>query len=198
MKRRRSFGRGRRKQRVGWVTDVFDASIDVETAPPKVMTQMSILEYDDVHSDTTLIAHPLVCKRAIVSGLLSLQSLVAGAGQTTQAPVFGVGMFIMDVDDLVDADFSDPSFGTLLHSQRVLQVKVCGATVMASSSFSTSYATAGYDGEGLRIDMDWKGVAKLKPDERLWVGVQMLWPSGDLSDNLIVRARFISRCLILR
>jgi len=197
MKRRRSFGR-RRKQRVGWITDVFDASIDVESAPPKVMTQMAILEYDDVHTDTTLIAHPLILKRAIVSGHLSVQSLVSGAGQTTQAPTFGYGLFIMDVDDTTDADFSDPSFGSLLHSQRVLHVGVAGMTVMANSSFSTSYATAAYDGVGLRIDIDWKGTAKLKPDERLWVGVQMLWPTGDLSDFLIVRARLISRCLILR
>jgi len=198
MKTRRRFGRSRRRQKVGWITDVFDSSIDVESAPPKVMTQMSLLEYDDLHSNTTLVAHPVICKRVVVTGLLSVQSLVSGAGQTTQAPVFGVGLFKMDADDLVDADFSDPSFGSLLHGQRVLQMKVCGATIMASSSFSTSYATAAYDGVGMRLDMDWKGGVKLMPDENIWLGVQMMWPSGDLSDWLIVRARFISRCLVLR
>jgi len=195
MKLRRRFSRGRRRQKVGWVTDVFDASIDVESAPPKVMTQMALLEYDDVHSDVTLLAHPLIVKRVIVSCTLSCQQLYAGVGPTNQTPVFGWGLFIMDVDDTTDADFADTSFGTLLHSQRVLQVGTQGIAYTALNSANVNQIIME---ESPRIDIDWKGAAKLKPDERLWFGVQMLWPSGDLSDSLIVRARLLSRCLILR
>jgi len=194
MKGRRRFSR-RKRQRVGWVADVFDASIDVEAAPPKVMTQFSILEYDDVHSDTTLIAHPLICKRAIVSCTLSCQQLYSGAGPTQQTPVFGYALFIMDVDDTTDADFADTSFGSLLHSQRVLQLGTVG---VAYTALNAANGAGIIMEESPRIDIDWKGSAKLKPDENLWLGVQMLWPSGDLSDSLIVRARLLSRCLILR
>jgi len=186
-------GRMRRRQKVGWITDYFDFGLDVASAPPKVMTQASICEYDDLRPNTTLVAPPTIVKRVVVSGHFALQLTVTGVATVYQSPSFGWALFVLDVDDTTDADFTDPSFGTLLHAQRILQVGTVGFTFPMMSAFTGTSPTMMV---APRLDIDWRGICKLRPDQQLWVGAQMLAPSGDLSDALIVRVRFLSRVLV--
>lgn len=177
-----TWARRRKRTPVHWVRDVFEANT-IDQTGGQTVEALSLLEYDDYEPGTTTVQHDITVRRAIVDVALSVVPLVTGTTPIALSIMIRHALTVLDAEE-TDGDLTTAAQGSLLQSSRVLHTGVTSCTVIAPSTSAGTIRTNGTPGP--KIEIDWRGGAKLRPDDALFMLMQLVFPVTDISAACII------------
>lgn len=191
----------RRRSKPGdWVTESWAAPLSLNRLDTN---SYSLLQYSDVavEASSVLIRKHLSVRRVIVD--LGLQAELNADTDFTNNQAIGFtlywGVFVVDADDTDIANgILDVTQHTLMQSSRCIQ---CGQETMLASRWVNNFAGSQHNAVTISpsIKFDWRGRARLNPDDRLVLVVNTDFrasaPDSTIDDMMLLQLSGFTRVL---
>lgn len=181
------FGRPFARRKTGWVTSIFNETAIDSTAT--VVTELVLLGQSEWDPLSGAQNFPQTVRRMIGNLVVTVTPSVSSSAFDQLAATWAI--YQLDADD-TDSTLNSVASGTIMSAERILQTGAIGFTVKGNAT-SPSIVDIW---QGLPINFDLRSVVRVRNDELLLFGIQLVSGAGTALSTLAISG--ITRVLVDR